>query len=86
MYPLPDADIILRDLIYAKLKDAGIKSHSFTITDPSSIFPWCLDVGIQPINAPSLACIWTYKTEPETCIELVREVVKDFLKRHDNDD
>ena len=80
IYPLPDCDQILRDRIYIALKARGIQTSDFIITDPTSIVPWCKAIGIDPINAPSLLCVWTYKTHPETCIQLVQKIVREHVE------
>jgi hypothetical protein len=72
--PLPDADMILSNRIYEALKAIGVSSTQFAITDPDSVPQWCKAVGIKNIDNASLLGIWTDK-DPETCIQVVKEVV-----------
>lgn len=76
--PLPDADMILSHRIHEALKNIGIQSTQFAITDPDSVPAWCKAVGIQKIDDTSLLGVWTDK-DPETCIQIVREVVAEHL-------
>jgi len=75
IYPLPEIDCVLRDRIYSALKNIGVEIRDFIITDPTNVLPWCQAVGIQPIDTDSLLVIWTLNTDPETCVQIVREVV-----------
>ncbi len=77
--PLPEADMILSNSIYKALKNIGVSSTQFAITDPDSVHVWCKAVGIQDIHCTSLLGIWTDK-DPETCIQVVREVVAEHVK------
>lgn len=85
IYPLPDADLFLRDRIARELRKIGIQTSNFTITDPTSVLPWCKSAGIQPVETDSLAVFWTYKTDPESCIEIIRSIVDQHLESDRND-
>ncbi len=76
--PLPECALILRDRIYAALKNIGITSIDFTVTDSDYVPIWCESVGIQKIDVPSFLGIWILDKDPATCIQIVREVVNDF--------
>lgn len=78
IYPLPDADQILRDRIYLALAKLYIQIHDFIITDPTSIEPWCKSVGIQPINTPSLLGIWIYKDDAQKYVNLIQKIVCEY--------
>jgi len=80
IYPLPDYNIILSDRIHEALKKIGIQSSHFSISDPTSVAPWCKAVGIQVIDTDSLLGVWVYDKDPETCIQVVREVVAEHIK------
>lgn len=79
IYPLPDADMVLSNRIYEALKRIGISSIQFGITDPHSVPQWCKSAGVENINCTSLLGVWTDK-DPETCIQIVREVVAKHLE------
>lgn len=80
IFPLPDADLFLRDRIARELQKIGIQTSNFAITDPTSVLPWCKSAGIQPVETDSLAVFWTYKTDPESCIEIIRSIVNQHLE------
>ena len=85
IYPLPEANYILRGRIQSALKNIGVRISDFIITDPTSVLPWCKSVGIQPIDTDSLLGIWTVATDPDICIQIVREVVNHHLRGDRND-
>lgn len=78
--PLPDVSQILIDKIARALKVIGIECIHFIITDAFAVSKWCSIVGVGDINGMNgILGIWILDKDPEVCIQVVREVVKEHI-------
>lgn len=78
--PLPDAYFSLVDKIAERLRAIGIECTHFIITDSVSIPEWCKAIGIETVNDTSLLGLWIHDKDPETCIQVVREVAAKHIE------
>jgi hypothetical protein len=78
---LPDNDVLaLVDKIANALKAIGIGCTHFIIPDTLAAFEWCKAVGVNNVNAAGgIFGLWILDKDPETCIQVVHEVVREHI-------